>query len=451
MKSVEKTIQLEACLYLIALMPEKSDSIYSYRQAIYRLAKKILPKKINPQLETCLKASEIWKEADKIILKNITLSISECNDLLNFTNSYNFHNTDESVEWLNKFISFLSNNDFKNLLELSKNPILPNQSGIFTAKEKLLLDSIENSSCDGEELKDISQLLDYDVRQELLDQRIYLKLSENLNFKLSDIAHKIYENIKDSLSPLTPRTELMNEVCHRLFTWMNKHNSLAKDIFSSLYDIKHRLISDDEIVDSLEKAKQLEKLALDVGFSIEELSDWVKKSLEAEIEGKFINGVSALVTASNFSSEIGSSDRKIRAAINDDAQRLVFTELKKRGYNLPENIQADSTLVEGVTDPTGKQIQLIIKSAKQGFIYFSPYEWTILSKEEVQLFIVSEGNRVLNITLDSILFCNQNFQIDLKPENISISNLKAYTELLSELKDSKLIFKVPELNNEKRN
>jgi hypothetical protein len=164
----------------------------------------------------------------------------------------------QTLSWISDYVSFLTEYDFDNLLNLKKAPILPNQNGNFKIKDNLFLD---NGDID-DKLKEISADLGYDFREELLDVNICLDLPENRIKKEIDVAEEITRliNLRVREYPRAARTDETKKIFKKLYLWFNSNKERAEKLFSDLYENKHILYDDEQIAENMQKAEKLSTL-----------------------------------------------------------------------------------------------------------------------------------------------------------------------------------------------
>lgn len=439
------TDKLKTSCFLSSLIPASTYPDIANRQAIYGFSKQILKNNIAEQEPSELVDSRAWLQADKILLKHVAISISDCKDIDNFAEQFEFNSSEFALSWLISFIEFLSEESFANLLELKNSPILPNQNGVFVAKDDLLQDNTD-SNCGNEELKNISKLLGYDFREELLERKVHLVFSEKHRVNSQDMANKIEENIKGIVNSLEGRDEETTDICRRLFIWMNEYPIQAEQYFLSLYGTKHRLIPDEEIIKNLNKASKAEEIERKTGMSLDQLFELAINHSNISKTAEFDNEkVSELIANDDdfLHEQSLTTSEKTRTSINDEAKELVLNRLERAGYQVPDNIEISYTIVDGITDLQGKNMKLVIKSAQKGFIYFSPREWITLTEPNTQLFVVTSGNKVHSLTIDELEANNENIRINLDAESFSTANLKAFAGFFRGQKNTRFLFKAP--------
>ena len=119
--------------------------------------------------------------------------------------------------------------------------------------------------------------------------------------------------------------------------------------------------------------------------------------------------------------------------------------MRAKGFNVPDSIQIHFTIVEGITNPSGKPIKLVVKSGKAGKIYFNPNEWLALTEADSQLFAVTRGNNVRNVTLSDLERVNDIFHMRFNTAAFAVNtNLKAFANFFRYLKYTHFIFETPE-------
>jgi len=243
----------KACNFLISLL-SNDENFPKSRLDLYNICK-VCFKDFIPD-RSLLKSwdNSIWSEADKLEVKWIIDSISAAGDIASLAKKLKL-STVKTINWLNEVIEFLIGNDYESKLNLKNSPVLPNQNGVFIIKDDLFLDDGEIN----EELKDIAADLDTDFRAELLDKRIYLKLPESRTYNNADVAASIIDEVLPKFTEV-PRSAATKKVFRKLFLWFKNNESEAELIFGELYNNKHKLYDDEEIVANMERAEQFSDL-----------------------------------------------------------------------------------------------------------------------------------------------------------------------------------------------
>ncbi len=248
-----------ACDYLVTLFAD--DNFPKDREEIFEFCQTVYPNDVNTKRKINKWSEKIWEEVDKKELRWIAQAISETENVESLIKMLKFNNKSQTLNWLNRFVSFLNKHDFANLLDLKKQPLLPNQNGCFRVKDDLFLDDGEID----ETLKDISAELGYDFRDELLDIIISLDLPPNRTKSQVHVAEEIVRLITPRFAEI-PRSDETKQIFRKLYLWFSKNKETAAKSFGDLYSSKHRLYDDDEIAENMQRAEVLSELMGEFGI-----------------------------------------------------------------------------------------------------------------------------------------------------------------------------------------
>jgi len=142
---------------------------------------------------------------------------------------------------------------------------------------------------------------------------------------------------------------------------------------------------------------------------------------------------------------VDNSDEKSRISISQDAKENIFVTLKRKGFNVPDALDINFTIVKGIKNPSGIPIKIVVKSGKAGKLYFNPSEWLALTESDTQLFVVTRGNIVRNITLNDLSAINDTFHMRFNTQAFAVNtNLKAFANFFRYLPYTHFIFETPE-------
>jgi len=199
-----------------------------------------------------------------------------------------------------------------------------------------------------------------------------------------------------------------------------------------------------------------EELRLFLQLEEEEVGEWLQTKFEIKRE-EIDNFQSVMLLRSQLvpateeeirPSEAGvltdNSSLKTRISINEEAQEIVFSTLEQKGFKIQSRSKITFTILEGIKNPDGKPIKVVVKSAKQGRIYFTPLEWLALAEPDAQLFVLTAGNKVANIRLEDLQQINDEFHMRFNTEHFVLSNLKVLANFFKELPYTHFIFIAPE-------
>lgn len=246
---------LSSCFSDDSDFPVEQNLIYNFAQAIWQMPEKRIITNWD---------ESIWQEVNKCQIKWLISAISETQKIENFKEVLKKEDK-ETLKWLNSFVEFLTKFGFEDRLNLKTSPILPNQNGVFCIKDDLFLD---NGLID-EELKDILESLDYNLRNELLDVSIYLELPKSRERTEEYVADEITRLVTPLFSEL-PRSEQTKMIFKSIYLWFNKYKEKAESLFQMLYSNKHKLYDDDEIAANMLKAEKFDNILKEFNIETEE-------------------------------------------------------------------------------------------------------------------------------------------------------------------------------------
>lgn len=408
----------EACDYLVTLFADDIN-FPQKREEIFEFCKTVYPGDVNTKRNINKWSEEIWSEVDKKELKWITKAISDNHNLEILTEKFKFNNTTQTLSWLNSFISFLIQHDFDNLLTLKKEPILPNQNGLFRIKDDMFLDGEID-----ETLKDISAELGYDFRNELLDSNIYLDLPPNRTKDQVHVAEEIMRLITPKFAEF-PRTEETKKTFKKLYLWFRKNKEKAEKCFPELYSKQHRLYDDDEIAKNIQKFDELSEIMGEYG--LDDLSS-LRQMLKLNKTQNFV--MQRQITQETLVSLGVSSIEELEEALKDKNLGAQFTHkstptiemfryvqglISKSKTNVIEylktlpnydcsEMEELATTVIGGIKKDGLMIHVVIRPSNNGevIIYYNSEKDT-LDYANAELWIDNDVEKPRHLTLGKIL------------------------------------------------
>lgn len=252
------------CDYLASLFPAKN--IPQKRLSIFEFSQKVYPDDFSEKRSITNYDDNIWEESDKKSIFYIVSKIADYTNVEAACLGLGFEKQHFFKVWLNEFISFLVKEKFDNNLSREKNPILPNQNGSFYVKDDLFLDAGDID----EELKDISNELGHDFREELLDASIYLALPDNRVYNIESVAKEISSLIKPIIRNVDKRKEF-KDTLRKFYLWMDENKIKASKYFSDLYETKFLFLEDEDISSNIKKATELDKIMKE--YNIENMDE----------------------------------------------------------------------------------------------------------------------------------------------------------------------------------
>jgi len=420
----------KAVSHLISLFANDENFPFQ-RGLIYNYSKEILKDEI-PEKKTISKwSNKIWKECDDTRIKRLVKTISQLSSIEELSLHLSIPSHIDTVEWLDAFIAFLSDEGYDNQLNLKNSPILPNQNGFFSIKDDLFLD---NGQID-ETLKDIAASLGYDCREELLDKGIYLVLPENRVRTQDFIAEEIAKLIKPRFAEL-PRSQETKQIFKELYLWFNKNNQSAESIFEELLKNKHKLYDDDEIAENMQKAKVLDEILLEQGITLDKLKELAENGKLKNILNENTTTKSKVdLSVQDALTSLGiTTIEELEKALNDrivyenfghiseascEMLEYVLSLIKRAKENVKHHLdnlpeyditnwrEIATTVVSGVRK-NGNTINVVIRPSDGGqVIFYYSSEKDALEQSNAELWIDDDAKEPQHLTLGRILKRNK--------------------------------------------
>lgn len=207
-----------------------------------------LPKKDDIELWNKL----IWKECGKLTSEQLADFIQGKETLEELSKVLSGI---QANEWLEKYYSFIKIEDEEYDFIINHKAIFPNQHGKFVKKSMLWKDKGDI----GETFKEIMSELGQDIKAHLLNEEIDFDLGDDrirdINYAVKEITSEVTSKTSDREVARKYKTAFKN-----LLVWFQEFPGKAKELFPSLYRQKHLLYDDDEILNNIKKAEQLDDL-----------------------------------------------------------------------------------------------------------------------------------------------------------------------------------------------
>ncbi len=233
------------------------------RNELWKLCKYWFPHCLPQESDVELWNKLTWKECGQLTSDQLA-SFIENRDTINKLSEVLIGIS--ANEWLGRFYKFIQSEDTEYDYIINKRAIFPNQQGDLVKKNGLYKDKGDI----GEELKIILSELGQNIKSKLLDEDNNFELEEGREIDVKYISREIINEVtakandreiaKDYRSPFK-----------RLLVFFKEYPEKSKDLFSSLYRQKHLLYDDEEILDNIQKAEQLNDLLSE--FKVENLSE----------------------------------------------------------------------------------------------------------------------------------------------------------------------------------
>ena len=158
-------------------------------------------------------------------------------------------------EWLNDFYALLKLDKGEYDSIINKRRIFPNQNGIFCKKSELYRDTGDIDSA----LKDILFLLGNDLRARLLAGEIIADFDDVEERGQTYVVKEITSEVDQKASDRNI-TKRFRPAFDKLLIWIRENSGLASKLFPMLVKNKHLLYDDDQIIENIERAEQLNGL-----------------------------------------------------------------------------------------------------------------------------------------------------------------------------------------------
>lgn len=225
--------------------------------------------------EVKIVSEDLLSKAMKALVKVVAEEISECGTVDGLADCLNI-SKEEAKKYIVEFIEFVVSQNWKDLIEREKYPILPNQNGKFVIENMVFIDNEID-----EVLKDIVCIAGDDIRERLLEKDIYLKLPKERDMTDNDIVSTITKFVQDNRN--TKDTKY-REAFNRLLVWINDSSNKAKEILPFIYENKHYLYDDEDIVNNIKQSEKLTDLMSTYNISSINELEGILKEIPIKIE-----------------------------------------------------------------------------------------------------------------------------------------------------------------------
>lgn len=342
----------------------------------------------------------IWPECKRLTLDEVARLIEE-DDTIEKLDS-ELAEGKEIREWLNEFYATLKLSDPDFLAVVAKRRIFPNQNGTFKKKADLSRDAGDIDPA----LLDILKLLGNDLREHLLDPAI--------NTVFDDLAQKdgsfVVTQITAAVSKIINDQNAMDQrrpALSALLVWFHQHKAKAEKLFAVLYQQKHRLIDDEEMIENAKHADDLKQLFNRFNVkNVDDLTAVIEKSAAAT---KLLPVTQQIIASMGITSleewEKALEDKDLAALF--DHQSMPTTDMflfaqslikkakarvkahlsKLKGYDLTDIDDTAPSIFAGVKHD-GREVQIVVRPAYDGtvIIYYDS-EKDVLDFVEHELWV----------------------------------------------------------------
>ncbi len=221
------------------------------REKMWQLAKEWFPHQLPAKDHVELWYRLAWNECGKLTLNQFSAFVEYKKKVSDLEKVL----ADKSaIEWLNDFYLLLKQ-DEKEFHSIMENRILiPDQNGDFWKKSQLSLDKGDIDDT----FKDILKEFGNDIRAKLADNQIDIEFGDKIidqNYVIKEITSEVNSKTIDREVAQGFRNAL-----NQLLLYFRKHPEKAKQLFPTIYRSKHLLYDDEEILENIDKAEQLDDL-----------------------------------------------------------------------------------------------------------------------------------------------------------------------------------------------
>jgi hypothetical protein len=388
------------------------------RRAIWRCCKTWFPEQLPAQSEVEAWNEIIWQECKKLNFDQVAAFIEQDDTIEKFRSELS--EGKDVHEWLNEFYAALKLSETDFLTVVDKRRIFPNQNGTFKKKADLSRDAGDINT----ELLDILKLLGNDLRENLLDPAIDTVLNDigqkDGSYVVTQIA-AIVNKLLSNRDALDSKRDAISE----LVLWFHENPGDAKKYFGVLYEQRHRLYDDEQILDNIKQANQLKQLLTQ--FKMKDV-DALQAVLERHAAGSQLLPVTEKIIASlgiasveEWKKALEDKDLGVQFAhestpttdmfvyvqtLIQKAKDRVIAHLETQDeYDLTDIEEIATTVYAGVKHD-GRDVYIVVRPAYDGtvIIYYQSEKDT-LDYVDHELW-VDTGTEVRRITFGHILKAN---------------------------------------------
>lgn len=395
-----------------------SNSNIVIRRRIWSSCNTWMPDQLPAKLDMEAWYSIIWPECKRLTLDEVARLIEEDGTIEKLAGEL-AEGTDVH-KWLNAFYSTLKLSDPEFLAVVAKRRIFPNQNGIFKKKSELSRDAGDIDPA----LLDILKLLGSDLRDHLLDPAIDTVFDDlaqrDGTFVVNQISAAVSKIINDHNAMEQRRPALS-----ALLVWFHEHKEKAKQLFGVLYEQKHRLIDDEQMIENAKNSDQLKQLL--THFKMKDV-DALQAVLEKHTTGAQLLPVTEEIIASLGIKDIKDwekalQDKNLAAMFSHEstatADMFVYVQsliaqtrarVIEHLHTLPEydldHMDETALSVLAGVKKNGREVQIVLRPAYDGtvIIYYQS-EKDVLDYEDHELWVDTKTD-VRRITFGHILKTN---------------------------------------------
>lgn len=384
------------------------------RRAIWRCCQTWLPEQLPALSDVEVWHDIVWQECAKLTFDQVAVFIEDDDTIDKLASELQ---EKDVHEWLMEFYDALKLDETTFQVVINKRRIFPNQNGAFRRRADLFRDAGDIDPA----LMEVLELLGTDLRDQLLDTKITTELDDLSTrdgaFVVKEIASTIGASLNDRAA-----TKRLRPALAKLLRWFREHTSRAKSLFPILYDQKHLLYDDEEILSNIERAGELEELLTEYNVkNVHELRAVIEKYGKApqllqvtqqiiaslgitsvEEWAKAIEDKNLAALFSHKSTPTPDMFVYAQTLIQKAKQRVIAYLSTLDGYDLTEMDETAVTVLAGVKKHD-RDVTIVVRPAYDNtvIIYYQS-ERDVLDFEDYELW-VDTGRNVRRITFGHIL------------------------------------------------
>lgn len=233
------------------------------RAQIWKCASDRFPKQLPREADVELWHKVCWDDCGKLTVGKLANLIEDDETIATLANE--LAPGTNVISWLNQFYAILKSVGTEYDTIINKRKIIPNQKGDFRKQSDLYKDAGDIS----DDFKDILELLGNDLRIELVADGLDIDFEEKKVRNRTHAVKEIATEVNDK-GETRKKAKKYREAFQRLLRYFLNESEQAQKLFPDLYDKRHYLYDDDEILENINKAEQLTDLLAE--FKVDDIA-----------------------------------------------------------------------------------------------------------------------------------------------------------------------------------
>ena len=474
-------------LYMLSLMPkDNSSDLYKYQHSLYLISKLFLSGQTYSEQTINYDSVDLWQIPNEYVASQLCERIEELQSIEGTASALENCGEVSIIETLNRFYSFLL---YQNI-PYTTSCIFPNQNG----KYRIIGDLKREEGDIGDKIKNIICKLvssDQEFREILMDKRSQIQPQATLCSKdaYNLIDDKVYENYKNPT--MWGDEDFIDAVQQLIEIWKDESGGqFNKSNFPKIQPIEDSIVlnvvwkkekrqqlmklssslTEDQLKSLAENSGQLNNLTLRVKdleaeneFLKEELRKYQSNSTSDSNDNKgvinkmFENAQDELnLQSGNVIERDGLSQEK-QIAAHKEAEQVVRKKLEEEGYDCSNWIIDDNdessfgkwhsvNQVNNIISPDGESINLVIKSARGGYIFLSATDFEFLTSNSNNVLMVWDGRCVHSVSAEDIFKKDSNVNLIFDTEYTPKHYYAALSKVFQRVKRATFAVRNPHYN-----